>query len=551
MANKLRFAALVRVSTEKQEKQGESLRTQRASNERDVKSLGGTIVDWYGRQEHATPGYEKAEVERLLRDAKRKKFDAVIVAYADRWSRDNESSKPGLRILRDNGIAFYVGQSEMNLHSPETKLFLGMSAEIGEFTASQQNKKSMENRIARAKRGVPSAGKLPPGRTYNGETEKWGIDKKFRDTIQQVAKRYLAGEAMAELANEYGMNHPNLHKTLMERCGEDWQLHFDSDAFNIHEVVPIKVPRLLDEQTIDKLRKRAQINKTCQDRKAKYEYALSGKVFCAQCGYRLMPQSPNRKGGHIYYRHSDRDGAAKCKVRPRPYVRADELDNAVLRHILDFYGNPKAIQKAIEDATPNKAQHDETRQRIKALETKVAQTQKRKKVVLGLILRGVISDADAEKSLKEAGERETRQREEIDRLQASLEKSLSGEEIRAVAEHVSHLMRDRFGKQKKRRSKLEYGTMDHMLKLRALEQVEEMTFEQKRELVKDVFDGTTLDGKPMGVYVEAIDGQSNHRSKVWRYKLCGNITAEGEYGETELPTTDEDKSQSAHVSSIA
>src|SRR4051812_20470407 len=40
----LRFAALIRVSTEHQEKQGESLVTQRKYNQRDIERLGGIIV---------------------------------------------------------------------------------------------------------------------------------------------------------------------------------------------------------------------------------------------------------------------------------------------------------------------------------------------------------------------------------------------------------------------------------------------------------------------------------------------------------------------------
>src|SRR5262245_11547472 len=118
MSKKLRFAALVRVSTEKQEKTGESLSTQRSDNTNAVKQLNGLIVEWYGGQEHATPGWEKQEVERLLRDSQRGLFDAVIVAHADRWSRDNAESKSGLTVLRDNKVRFFVGCSEYNLYHP-------------------------------------------------------------------------------------------------------------------------------------------------------------------------------------------------------------------------------------------------------------------------------------------------------------------------------------------------------------------------------------------------------------------------------------------------
>src|SRR5689334_4048674 len=121
-----RFAALIRVSTEKQERQGESLSTQRASNERAVGQLGGTIVGWYGGQEHATPGREKKEVDRLIADAVKGKFDAVIVAYPDRWSRDNAKSKEGLAAFRKHGIRFFVGTMEMDLFDPQYRFILGM-----------------------------------------------------------------------------------------------------------------------------------------------------------------------------------------------------------------------------------------------------------------------------------------------------------------------------------------------------------------------------------------------------------------------------------------
>src|SRR5262249_7244624 len=80
-------------------------------------------------------------------------FDAVIVAYSDRYSRDNKKSKEGLDIFRQHGIKFYVGGTEMDLFSPEHRLMLGMHSEVGEFFALQQAKKSIENKIAQARAG--------------------------------------------------------------------------------------------------------------------------------------------------------------------------------------------------------------------------------------------------------------------------------------------------------------------------------------------------------------------------------------------------------------
>jgi len=261
-SKKLKFAALRRVSTVPQKEKGESLRTQKTQIKEAVKHLDGTIIEWYGGQEHAVAGFEKTEIDRLLKDAQKKKFNVCIVTHADRWSRDNEKSKQGLKIFRTQGIRFFVGLSEFSLFDPTQLFYLGMSAEIGGFQALDKKQRSLINRAHRAKRGIPTCGKLPYGRTFDRKTGQWGIDKKKKAIIEDVTKRYLKGEKLSALAEEYGMNHANLHKILTKRSGEEWEQSFNSDELNIHEIVPTRIPRLLSEKTIKAIKERSAANKT-------------------------------------------------------------------------------------------------------------------------------------------------------------------------------------------------------------------------------------------------------------------------------------------------
>ena len=181
--NQLRFAPIIRVSTEKQAAKGESLRTQKKQIESYVQQLGGNIPHhcWqFSGQEHATPEQERQKLKKLLEDSDKDLFDAVIVCDASRWSRDNEMNKRGLRILKQNDIKFFVGSTEYDLYSPDQTLFLSMAVEIGEFQAAQQTQKSLLNKIERAKRGIPTSGKLPYGRIYNHNTNSWEIDREKR-----------------------------------------------------------------------------------------------------------------------------------------------------------------------------------------------------------------------------------------------------------------------------------------------------------------------------------------------------------------------------------
>ncbi len=108
---KLRFAPIIRVSTEKQKDKGESLNVQTKQIKQYVKSLNGVVPEhcWqYSGQEHATPDQERYKLDKLLEDSAKGLFDAVIVVDASRWSRDNLKSKAGLETLRTHDIKFFT-----------------------------------------------------------------------------------------------------------------------------------------------------------------------------------------------------------------------------------------------------------------------------------------------------------------------------------------------------------------------------------------------------------------------------------------------------------
>jgi DNA invertase Pin-like site-specific DNA recombinase len=329
----LRFAPIIRVSTEGQAEKGESLRTQEKQIREYVKKLEGVIPEhcWkYSGQEHATPDQERKKLDTLLQDSAKGLFDAVIVCDASRWSRDNLKSKQGLEILRTNGIRFYIGTQEYSLNSPQHKLFIGMATEINEFVAEEQSRKSLENRIERAKRGIPTAGKYPYGRTFNRTTNQWELDDSNGKVtnIERAAKRYLSGEGLPKIAADLGMNAANLWKILTKLSGDKWQIKFHSEKLNIHETVEMTVPRLLPQETIDAIHEKAKGNKTYNHGEIKHKYLLSRMIFCNHCGYTMFGQKNH--SGKRYYRHARQDRRKNGCPSHRMYVPAEDVEKAVL-----------------------------------------------------------------------------------------------------------------------------------------------------------------------------------------------------------------------------
>jgi len=161
--------------------------------------------------------------------------------------------------------------------------------------------------------------------------------------IAEVARRYIAGESLPKLAKEFGQNHSNLCKLLRERCGETWQVDFNAAHLNISESLTLTIPRLLPEDTIAAVLHRLKANRTYLHKppKSVHNYTLSGRLFCATCGYAMFGQmNPN---GHRYYRHAHTDRVRDCPLRPRPWIRADLIEVAVVRDLFETFGNPAAI----------------------------------------------------------------------------------------------------------------------------------------------------------------------------------------------------------------
>jgi DNA invertase Pin-like site-specific DNA recombinase len=441
-----------------------------------------------------------------MADAAKGKFDAVIVAYADRWSRDNEKSTAGLDAFRKHGIRFFVGAQEYDLFNPEHDLFLGMSAVIGKFQARNQSKKSIETRIERARKGMPAAGPLPFGRTFDRATGRWGIDPEKQALVEDVARRYLGGEGMFAIAASYGMNPRHLHRLLTVQCGPVWVQRFASKALNVSEAVETTIPELLPPETIKAIHARAAANKTWAHGQAKEKYLLGRMIFCGHCGYALvgLVVTP-RKKKYVYYRHPTLVTCTRSGIKIK--VPAAAIEDAVLRDLFDTFGNAERVRKAVEEATPDPAQADKARARQARLTAEAERLAAAKQRVVRLIAKGTLTDDEADAELKKLRAGEAEVRKELDALAPLLEDLPDPVEIKKVAKRVAA------------------GARAWAERVIANGDFDGMTWEERRALCQMVFGGKTRDGRRLGVYVTWDDSGPTqaHVSRPWRYRVLGRL----------------------------
>lgn len=474
----IRFAPLIRVSTETQQKQGESLQTQKKQIAQYVKTLNGIIPDncWkYSGQEHATPGHERKKLAELLADSDKGIFDAIIVCDASRWSRDNEKSKQGLKVFKKNGIKFFVGSSEYDLYDPQASLFLGLSGEMNEFFALEQSRKSMLNKIERAKRGIPTCGNLPFGRIYDKQKNAWAIDKEKQNNIKWAAERYLKGESLRKIAKTLNMNMSNLWKTLKNRAGDEWTIHFKSPRLNIKETVKIKIPRILPQDTIEQIHEKAQANKTYTHGHIKHKYLLARTVFCNDCSYSMYGETNKNK--YRYYRHAR---YRKIECDTSFLVKADELEDAVMLRLFQMFGDVESVEKAMIRAIPDNSKIEKLREQKQIFGKQLEKADRERQRLVKSIAKGIISSTDAEQAIKEIRERETLLKDEIEKIKPQVQNVPTAIQV-------------------KRRAKLIKRTLEAIYTRPG--RLKKMSFDEKRKIVQTAFGGKDAEGNRLGVYV--------------------------------------------------
>ena len=84
---------------------------------------------------------------------------------------------------------------------------------------------------------------------------------------------------------------------MTQRHCNQWELQFTAPDLNLDETVVLTVPALLPQKTIRAVRHRLLANRTYiqSGGTPKNEYLLSGRVFCAGCGYSMFGQTNHGK----------------------------------------------------------------------------------------------------------------------------------------------------------------------------------------------------------------------------------------------------------------
>jgi hypothetical protein len=265
-----------------------------------------------------------------------------------------------------------------------------------------------------------------------------------------------------------------IQRALLYDAGDTYTQHFKCERLGIEESIPTKIPPTLDTRTWELVKEEASIRRKYHPGVIKSERLLSSYLFCDDCGKRLsvQEQKTHKKNGktyeYLYYRHPD----GECgKWR---YVKGELVEDLVMESIIGILNNSNKFKEALLKPHPDESQKESLEQELLVLNDSIGKVARKEtnlinKLAEGIEINGLQERAD---KLKRDKKELLKRREEIE---SQLSSSPTEEEIK--------------------------GYRKVMLKQIEKLDLDNLSFKEKRELIKMFCRGRDVLGRPNGIYV--------------------------------------------------
>lgn len=370
-----RAVIYARVSTSKQEKEGYSLQTQIEGCMKYAKSKNISVIKTFQDDiSGATNLDERNGGLSLLKFVSGdQNIDTIIVWRLDRLSRPPEGEYSRLLTTIEhfarNGITIHdceTGPVKNDMASIMIAFFKGLAASQ-ERTAITE--RCSRGRIAKVKSGKWVGNNVPYGFRKVGKGANSYLEHNEEQVviIKRIFDLYTAATPIAltdiaRLLNDEGIPsptnklwHPTSVKRILTRRTVLGEFTYSDHTVEFPELA------IVDEETWQAVQARFKRNKLKSPRNRKYNYLLSGHIFCV-CGGRLSGTcivpgrnyEKNKREGkvNLYYTCSKYYSRIYNRCRERK-VRAEKIERAVWDWITELLSDDSQLEEGLQEMLEN------------------------------------------------------------------------------------------------------------------------------------------------------------------------------------------------------
>lgn len=327
MCESIKIAVYMRVSTKEQADSGLGLEAQKRGIEQYIYYHFQNVEVEYFVDAGITGAVfsERKELQKMLIEIQRKKFNKCIIYKVDRLSRDIEiSSQIKKAIIKSKCDLISVTES-FNLNTSEGNFIYNIQSVFAENERALISKRTNDAQISKLER------KEYPWRIglgYRKINNKIVIDEDEAEFVRFIFERFLEVKSYQRLLNEIVLKY-NKHVTVKILHYTLTRFLYTGDVKKEEKIYFDIFPAIINKDLFEKVQ---QVMKSIIRAKQEENYIFSKLIYCSRCMCNSERNSGQKKKKIYYYYR-----CPKCKK----YINVEKIELMVRYLVLLEISNDK------------------------------------------------------------------------------------------------------------------------------------------------------------------------------------------------------------------
>ena len=305
-------ALYVRVSTEEQAINGDSLRTQREELTRYAINNGFHIYGIYEDDGFSATNLKRPALQRLLKDVEQNKINRILITKLDRLSRGVRNYYKVLDVLDEHEVFWQTIFEKYDSSTANGRLHINIMLSVAENESAQTSERIKSVFKTKVENKEVIAGKIPIG--LKKENKKLVIDEDKKQVILDAFRFYKETTSAYQTFQKLDLKYPELQLNYMRT----YRILTNKLYIGIKETrygdVENFCPSLIDSTTFENTQRLLQKNARKKSANNSDGYLFQGMLKCAECGYTLGGKfySKNVESSRYYYICKRHHSSLKC-----------------------------------------------------------------------------------------------------------------------------------------------------------------------------------------------------------------------------------------------